>query len=1158
MSLGSSTPIPVVLSDIFVWILVFALSAVVVIVLHLYLSIRKKSVEYSYMAGLGLFLLLELVLEKGIQWMPTLIFIVSLYPPTIKTLASSIRDTSRKGDTGSTALGTNMKIFADDCEDDVNEEENSSSSGDVVLIERAGTVKGVSALRVDPATSTVQPLSCITFLTALSKFDRQQERSNYALDWLFRVDVDPQIGGGAEYQFMVITSGKLKKGRQSESEEHVVDLVRETTVYLRSALRSAGLVEEGEVTTVPGIELAKKTVSYIDQSNDSTDTEAEDDRSSMFDLVAVAGLPKKLVVVEDYAACTNGVPSPRDSASLLSTLLHPVSRLARLMISEKVAGSYVVRFRKAKPPEGVAVVDNDMVDAMMGSRSPRVDGLIRAGNSAGRGRLPIQFLMRQNVAGRLRIEDREEFAGEVIAGVRRGYWSVGAYVAIERRNRQKSRSNAARTDSSFPPSEGAVKVASALVSCFSGAGRSIDTEILGRDIANRFTGDPVLSPIHSGAESKLGVDVPPVSTGEMSSDTLASFINLSPPYPMPEGDASLLAEFEIPSNGESRGNGLLHLGKAYFRGTLIGEVKIPISDFATHEVVLGETGLGKTTLVADQLVQLWNLNPTINWVVIDLKGEYYHHLQPNIDEKILVLEAGGSVNCIPLHLDLFNNDSQSLHGEGDDSADSDRIGRVFSALRESLVGLFKENTELSPMMERILFESLKAIMTTAANPGDGDAKSTGEGFFDALFDAVGKYVTNHKGRDFKMSSEALKNRLERFRRGVIGDILNSRDGGKDGAPVEPDFREMLRTGKVIVDLSGCVRRGCSKEDMRLLLNVITSVIFEEAFERGVVGAPALRHLTVIEEANLLVPDVLRRRTMGDLTATEDMILTARGFGEGLILVAQRPTVSSFVLANAGTKVVFRSPYDASRVGEFMGLNEEQERVVKSLRKFEALVTTVQGGPYKVSTAKPQQPATLSHPTEQKLEPTNRTTPPSPSGSLPSSRSEATEVIEANDDYVEGGRGHYTQDGRGDGTSPALAHDRASVDNDVEAFDSASQQDVQKLLKLRETSSDVFMLFKMAASSSPLLVKVPDAILEVFGGKLRKFLATKRRLTNAAAWRKPLVTFDNSTVKLTEYGKEVWNAFQQRRNHADTPPDKKNRGGPTRKPSSQSKIANGKG
>jgi len=101
--------------------------------------------------------------------------------------------------------------------------------------------------------------------------------------------------------------------------------------------------------------------------------------------------------------------------------------------------------------------------------------------------------------------------------------------------------------------------------------------------------------------------------------------------------------------------------------------------------------------------------------------------------------------------------------------------------------------------------------------------------------------------------------------------------------------------------------------------------------------------------------VFHRRTMGDFTAVEDMVLTARGFGEGLVLVAQRPTISSFILANAGTKVIFRSPYDSRKVGEFMGLNEAQQEAVKSLKKFEAVVTTVQGGPYRVSTPKPLSP-----------------------------------------------------------------------------------------------------------------------------------------------------------------------------------------------------------
>jgi len=500
---------------------------------------------------------------------------------------------------------------------------------------------------------------------------------------------------------------------------------------------------------------------------------------------------------------------------------------------------------------------------------------------------------------------------------------------------------------------------------------------------------------------------------------------------------------------------------------------------------------------------------------MDLKGEYYNQLQQHIGERIDVLITGGDVNDvrhdgvgIPLRVDLLNDGR--LSDQCDESAKNERTVRLFSALKESLAGLFKENTEFSPMMERILFESLKQVMATAGNLGDSTEGDTSSGgFFDSLFHEVESYVTAHKRRDTVMSGEALKNRLERFRRGAIGDILNHnyRNHKMKGCSPSPDFSEMIRTKKVIIDLSGCVRKGCSKEDIRLMLNLITSVIFEEAFKKGLVGAPALRHLTVIEEANILVPDVLRRKTMGDLTSTEDMILTGRGFGEGLILLAQRPTISSFVLANAGTKVVFRSPFDASKVDEFMGLNEEQQNAVKSLRKFEAVVTTVQGGPYKISTAKPQQ---LSFPTLQMGHRQHKSAqaPRSTSSSfLPqvASKPAVTEVTKDEDPSVE------------DTSNTSGGEDNVVVD----------EGDIKRLLKRRGVSSDRFKLFGTVASSSSH-IKVSDAILSVFGGEEQRYLDAIGNLTDTAVWTKPLVTVDDCTIRLTEYGREVWISSQQKK------------------------------
>jgi DNA helicase HerA-like ATPase len=411
---------------------------------------------------------------------------------------------------------------------------------------------------------------------------------------------------------------------------------------------------------------------------------------------------------------------------------------------------------------------------------------------------------------------------------------------------------------------------------------------------------------------------------------------------------------------------LLVLGRIYRSSTGVSRYTtrspneflcIDINDLAMHIVVLGQTGIGKTTFTIDLIRQLWRADPSISWTIIDLKGEYLEGLLRHIGDRITVYKPGlrqdhadfrgarqnphEKVTFSPLVVNLFEL-GRSSKGEGDVESE-ERVERVFSILKESLAGLFRENAELSPMMERVLREALR--VTYEKNSG---LTRVGERFFDAVLSEIDIYAQAH-GRertDMSMSCEALKNRIDRFRRGILGRVFNNPIAGEterlesthrtDNAD---NYSPSLINGKVVVDLSECIKVGCNSEDIRLLLNIIMHIIFVSAIRRGIARDHGMRHLTVVEEASLLVPDVLHRRTMGDLTAIEDMMLMARGFGEGLILVAQRPTISDFVLANAGTKIIFRCSCDLKNISDLLGFNEFQLTLYKSLKKFEAIAQT---------------------------------------------------------------------------------------------------------------------------------------------------------------------------------------------------------------------------
>jgi len=273
---------------------------------------------------------------------------------------------------------------------------------------------------------------------------------------------------------------------------------------------------------------------------------------------------------------------------------------------------------------------------------------------------------------------------------------------------------------------------------------------------------------------------------------------------------------------------------------------ISIDDLAMHMVVLGQTGFGKTTFTVDLIRQLWQADPTINWTIIDLKGEYLNRLLPYVCEPITVFKAGlrqgaargtdsetglgGRVVLAPLLIDLFElgQDDPIDGGVGSEEC----VERVFSILKESLAGLFKENTELSPMMERTLREALRSTYENK-----GRLSQFGRGFFDAVLSEIEMHAQVHgkERADLAMSCEALKNRIDRFRRGMLGRVLNS-PGTDPTREFEPACRQdiddngspSLIDGKVVIDLSECMKVGCNNQCVESWLRVEAMPLLQAA------------------------------------------------------------------------------------------------------------------------------------------------------------------------------------------------------------------------------------------------------------------------------------------------------------------------------------------
>lgn len=417
----------------------------------------------------------------------------------------------------------------------------------------------------------------------------------------------------------------------------------------------------------------------------------------------------------------------------------------------------------------------------------------------------------------------------------------------------------------------------------------------------------------------------------MSSFRLAAYVHL-PENPFPTSAASIESvTFEIPPR--SMVMGPLILGKVLYLDKEVFETGIQPKDLTMHMTVIGQTGFGKTRYIQRVLCELAKLKPEVGWVIFDWKGEYAGLIK-KINQPILVLRP--LTKYAPLYVNLF--DPMGAKPE-------EHSQKLFSIIREIYSSLFEAHeAQLSLQMERVLREALTRVIM---DPN----KRTFKDLYTEL-DKLGKKWQKNMSV-ITTTIEALKNRLDKLTKPPLGKIFTN--------PPNINFDDLLNK-KVIIDLNKVRLKG-TREDARLLMNILVKYFFDAALRRGL--QEDLKHLIVVEEAQFLVPQVLIKKTTIEGTPIEDMIMLERATGQGIIFSAVRPIISEHILANALTKVVFRTQTDSHIIAQYMNLNEEQESYLRVLPKREAIISHPNFPyPYRLKTIEFDVPQVSAHEIEE--------------------------------------------------------------------------------------------------------------------------------------------------------------------------------------------------
>ncbi|TFG35069.1 DUF87 domain-containing protein [Candidatus Thorarchaeota archaeon] len=390
---------------------------------------------------------------------------------------------------------------------------------------------------------------------------------------------------------------------------------------------------------------------------------------------------------------------------------------------------------------------------------------------------------------------------------------------------------------------------------------------------------------------------------------LVAFVN-TPVKKLPIIGPEPLPIFPVPSH-ELLGDDLL-IGDTIFEGRPFSTAGLKIEWLREHVAILGATGTGKTTLVKNIIVQLSN-KTDIPWWIFDVKGSEYEKMINQIQNEVLILKPG-----------LDKSFKISLMDSEIDSSDGSAYS-TFIMLRE----LLKErgdSSELSPAMERLLRES---VLELGKSLDKGNSIHT-------LIEIINELSA--EDRIGQMTRDALLNRLQIIFQDPLCHILS---GGSDTIKISS-----LLSKRVIFDLSYVARAG-GMDSARILYNLIAKRIFEYAMRRGVV--PGLEHVVVLEEANNLVPESYSKNSSADVSTGESMVLLQRATGQGVIVVSTRPNISSNILANTATKIIFRLPYDSEIGGKFLSLDSIQETYLRSIKRGRALVTIPDAETFEVVT-----------------------------------------------------------------------------------------------------------------------------------------------------------------------------------------------------------------
>ncbi len=372
------------------------------------------------------------------------------------------------------------------------------------------------------------------------------------------------------------------------------------------------------------------------------------------------------------------------------------------------------------------------------------------------------------------------------------------------------------------------------------------------------------------------------------------------------------AEFELPPKLE----GEIELGKIVTEsGETAHLARILLDILTKHIFITGMTGSGKTTSCFNLLMQLYQLG--IPFMVIEpVKSEYRTLL--TIVPSLQVFTVGDE-DAAPFRLNIF------------EPPEGVKVQTHLENLEAAWNASFVMYAPLPLVVKQVLAETYKVSGWDVSKNKRGRPITLDDFLFQS--EKVSRAL-GYEPNVLMNIEAALRARIVSLTLGGKGAIFNT----IASIPVE----DILRRPTVIE-----LRNIPNNEEKAFIAALILMNVAEYLENKG--KSKQLRHLTLIEEAHRLLPNVSSQK--GDPESADprkrmveqfaNMLAEIRAYGEGLAIVEQIPTkIIPDAIKNTATKIAHRVPAadDREVLAGAMNLTQEQMSVFTALQPGEAIVS----------------------------------------------------------------------------------------------------------------------------------------------------------------------------------------------------------------------------